>query len=302
LRKKIKQAKHFCYYIVAIIIGNLFLCIPRRIALVFGLFIGNLIFYFSQKERKKALNNLYIAFGSEKSNEKIQDICHKYFKNLGKGLIEFLQLPKLKPYNLNKLVDIEGKENLDNALKKGKGAIILTAHLGNWELTGASFPLLGYKTSTIVRPEKLNRIDQWVNKRREGTGLKCIGRGSSIKNALQCLKRNELLGILPDVDTKVDGVFVDFFGKPAYTPRGPVSIAIKTGCDILPAFMIRQKDDRHKLIIEKPIELKITGNIEEDIRYNTETFTKIIESYIREYPDQWIWTHNRWKTQERKPF
>jgi len=92
---------------------------------------------------------------------------------------------------------------------------------------------------------------------------------------------------------------VDFFGRPAFTPRGPVSIALKTGCDIIPTFMIRQKDNRHRMIVEKPIDLKITGDTEKDIRYNTETFTKIIESYIRKYPDQWIWVHNRWKTQEK---
>ena len=300
MKKFFKQAKHFFYYILAVIISGLFLYIPRKIALGFGVFIGDLIFYLSRKERAKAVKNLSIAFGSEKSTKEILNICRNCFRNLGKGLIEFLQLPRLNSYNLSKLVTFEGRENMDNTLKKGKGGIILTAHIGNWELVGASGPLCGYKSNTIVRPTKLQLIDDWVNKRREKTGLKCIGRGASIKSALQCIKRNELLGILADVDTKVDGVFVDFFGKPAYTPRGPVSIALKTGCALLPTFIIRQKDNTHRLIIEKPIELKITGDTEEDIRYNTEVYTKIIESYIRKYPEQWIWLHDRWKTKERE--
>lgn len=283
---------------MAIITSQIILLIPRRFALKLGIFIGDLAFLLLKKERKKAIKNLSFAFGEEKSQKEIFAICHNCFKNLGKSLIEFFQLPKLNSKNISKIVTIEGRQNIEETLRKGKGGIILTAHIGNWELVGATFPLNGYKSNTIVRPEKIPRLDSWVNQRRERTGLKCISRGASIKSALQCLKRNELLGILADVDTKVDGVFVDFFGHPAYTARGPVNIALKTGCDLLPTFIIRQKDDTHKMIVEKAIELKITGDTEEDIRYNTAVFTKIIESYIRKYPEQWIWVHDRWKTKQ----
>lgn len=293
-----KRVKHFFYYFFALVISQLILLLPRKIALGIGVFLGDLMFLFSRKEKAKAVRNLSFAFGTEKNTKDILDICRNCFINIGKGLMEFLQLPKLNSENLCKLVTFDGRDNVDETLKKGKGVIILTAHLGNWELFGASFPLCGYESNTIVRPVKLQKLDEWVNRRREGTGLKCIGRGASIKSALQCLKRNEVLGILADVDTKVDGVFVDFFGKPAYTPRGPVSIALKTGCDLIPAFIIRQKDNTHRLIVEKPIELQITGDTEEDVRYNTAVFTKIIESYVRKYPEQWIWIHDRWKTKD----
>ena len=298
--KRYKRVKHSFYYLLAVMISQFVLLLPRKFALNLGALLGDLMFFFSHKEKARAVRNLSIAFGTEKSPKDILDICRKCFRNLGKGLIEFLQLPKLTPENLSDLVTFDGRDNVDEILKKGKGVIIITAHLGNWELVGASFPLCGYKSNTIVRPMKLQQLDEWVNRRREGTGLKCIGRGASIKSALQCLKRNEILGILADVDTKVDGVFVDFFGRSAYTPRGPVSIVLKTGCDLLPAFIIRQKDNTHRLIVEKPIELKITGDIEEDVRYNTAVFTKIIESYVRKYPEQWIWIHDRWKTQKNK--
>lgn len=296
--KRYKHVKHFFYYFLALVISQLILLLPRKIALGIGVLLGDLMFFFSRKEKAKAVRNLSFAFGTEKNSKEILDICRKCFRNLGKGLMEFLQLPKLTPENLSKLVTFDGRDNMDETLKKGKGLIILTAHLGNWELFGASLPLYGYETNTIVRPVKLQKLDEWVNRRREGTGLKCIGRGASIKSALQCLKRNEVLGILADIDTKADGVFVDFFGKPAYTPRGPVSIALKTGCDLLPGVIIRQRDNTHRLIVEKPIELKITGDIEEDVRYNTAVFTKIIESYVRKYPEQWIWIHDRWKTRD----
>jgi len=148
----------------------------------------------------------------------------------------------------------------------------------------------------IVRPVRSPRLEMMVNRSRESMGIKCISRGTSIKEALKCLKRNEILGILSDIDTSVDGVFVDFFGRPAFTPRGPASIALRTGAALIPAFIIRQKDDAHKVVIEKALELEITGNQEEDVLINTARFTKIIESYIRKYPEQWIWIHKRWKT------
>jgi KDO2-lipid IV(A) lauroyltransferase len=131
---------------------------------------------------------------------------------------------------------------------------------------------------------------------REKAGYSGIDRDKSVRNALQCLKRNELLGILADVDTSIDGVFVDFFGRPAHTPYSPIAISLKTGAAILPTFIIRQPDDSHRAIVEAPLLLERSGNREQDLVFNTQKFTKIIESYIRRYPEQWIWMHDRWKT------
>jgi len=272
------------------------LLLPRKVALSLGVCLADLPFWFSRSERAKALENLSIAFGEEKTPGEILRICRYCFENLGKGLMEVLQFPRLTSENLNRLVAFEGKENIDSALKMGKGIIVITAHFGNWELLGASLALSGYKVSFIVRPVRSPRLEALVSQNRESMGIGCISRGASIKGALRCLKRNEILGILSDIDTKVDGVFVDFFGRPAFTPRGPVSIGLRTGAVLLPAFIIRQKDDTHRVVIEKPLELKITDDVEEDIRVNTARFTRIIESYIRKYPEQWIWTHRRWKT------
>ncbi len=254
------------------------------------------MFSLSHRERTRAIEHLSVAFGAEKSPDEISKLCRRCFENLGKGLMEVLQFPRLTSENLSKLVAFEGRQNLDNAFKKGKGVIILTAHFGNWELLAASLTLSGYKVNFIVRPVRSPRLEMMLNRNRESMGIGCIPRGTSIKNALKCLKRNEILGILSDIDTKVDGVFVDFFGRPAFTPRGPVSIALRTGAVLVPAFIIRQKDDTHKVVIEKALELKTTDDQESDILRNTARFTKVIESYIRKYPEQWIWIHQRWKT------
>ena len=209
--------------------------------------------------------------------------------------MEALKIPRLTSENRARLITFDGRQNIDDALKMGKGVIILTAHFGNWELLAAGLAFSGYDISYIVRPMRSRQLDNMLNGIRKGTGGHPVPR-SSLKGALRCLRRNGLLGILSDIDTKVDGVFVDFFGRPAFTPRGPVSLALRTGAALVPTLIIRQEDDTHIIVAEKALELEITGDIEEDIRVNTARFTKIIESYIRKYPEQWIWIHQRWKT------
>ncbi len=272
------------------------LLLPRKTALNLGVLLAGLLFLLSRREKARAFSNLSMAFGTEKSPRGILRICRLCFENLGKGLMEVLQFPRLNSENLGRLVSFEGKQNIDEALNKGKGVIVLTAHFGNWELLGASLALLGYDVAFIVRPVRSPRLEALVNENRESMGIECIYRGTSIKKALWCLRRNGVLGILSDIDTRVDGVFVDFFGRPAFTPRGPVSIALRTGSTLVPMFIIRQEDDTHRIVAERHLELKLTGDQEKDIKLNTARFTKIIESYIRKYPEQWIWVHQRWKT------
>jgi KDO2-lipid IV(A) lauroyltransferase len=275
------------------------LLLPRKIALVLGVYVADLLFLLFPNERAKAIKNLTIAFGEEKSHAEILKICRNCFRNLGKGMMEVLQFPRLNVKNLGNLVIFDGKQNLDHVLNLGKGIILVTAHFDNWELLAASLSLSGYGINAIVRPVRSPYLEKLVTRNRQNMGIRVIPRGASIKEALKCLKRNEILGILSDIDTKIDGVFVDFFGRPAYTPSGPVSIALKTGAVILPTFIIRQKDDSHKIIIEKPLELVNTGDSETDKIINTENYTKIIESYIRKYPEQWIWNHQRWRTKPK---
>jgi KDO2-lipid IV(A) lauroyltransferase len=210
--------------------------------------------------------------------------------------METLQIPRLTSENIGRLVTFSGRQNIDNALKRGKGVIILTAHFGNWEFLAAALILSGYDLSYITRPIRSRQLDVLLNQIRESVGGKPIPR-EALKGTLKCLRRNGLLGILSDIDTKVEGVFVDFFGRLAFTPRGPVSLALRTGAALVPTFIIRQKDDRHRVVAEEMLGLEITGDQEEDIRINTARFTKVIESYIRRYPEQWIWFHQRWKTQ-----
>ena len=142
-------------------------------------------------------------------------------------------------------------------------------------------------------------MNKFVHQHRGKAGYIALNRDRSVREALNCLDRNELLGILADIDTKTKGVFVQFFNRSAYTPYGPIAIALKTGTPILPMFIIRQADNKHRLVVKPPMILHETGDYQLDLVTNTQYFTEIIESYIRRYPEQWIWMHDRWKTQPK---
>jgi KDO2-lipid IV(A) lauroyltransferase len=249
----------------------------------------------SHREKDKACKHLAQSLGI--GQPMVGRLVRRSFQNIGKNLMEFMQLPRMSPETLHQLVTLEGREHIDKALAQGRGAIILTAHFGNWELLGASLLAHGYTIRGITRQLRSKRLEAIVSSYREKVGWQGIDRDRAVREVLRCLNRNELIAILADVDTHTRGIFVDFFGKPAYTPYSPVAFALKTGAAILPTFIVRQPDNSHRAIIEAPLPLQQSGEKEEDLLVNTQQFTKVIESYIRRYPEQWIWMHERWKTQ-----
>ena len=289
--------KDYCYAFTAKCIGQCVARLPRKLALSIGMYLATAVFWFSHRQKDRACKHLKQSFGIE--YPAAERLVRRSFRNTGKNLMEFMQLPRMSPETIHQLVTFEGREHIDRALDQGRGAIILTAHFGNWELLGASILANGYTIRGITRQLRSKRLDAIVSSYREKVGWQGIDRDRSIREVLRCLKRNELIAILADVDTRTQGIFVDFFGRPAYTPYSPVAFALKTGAAILPTFIIRQPDDSHRAIVEAPLLLQQGGEKEQDLLVNTQRFTKIIESYIRRYPEQWIWMHERWKTKPK---
>ena len=289
--------KDYCYAFTAKCIGQCVARLPRKLALSIGVYLATAIFGFSHRQKDRACKHLKQSLGIE--YPAAEQLVRRSFRNTGKNLMEFMQLPRMSPETIHQLVTFEGREHIDRALDQGRGAIILTAHFGNWELLGASILANGYTIRGITRQLRSKRLDAIVSSYREKVGWQGIDRDRSIREVLRCLKRNELIAILADVDTRTQGIFVDFFGRPAYTPYSPVAFALKTGAAILPTFIIRQPDDSHRAVVEAPLLLQQGGEKEQDLLVNTQRFTKIIESYIRRYPEQWIWMHERWKTKPK---
>ena len=291
-RKAIRSVLYYLLIIARFII-RLF---PLGLGLFIGGILGRLAYYIVRKERIKTLANLRLAFGKEKSEKEIRRIGREVFANLGKNLVELADFPKINKSNINTLVSENGLHKINKALGKKNGVIILASHFGNWELLAAYLTLKDYRGPVIARKIYYEKYDRLLNDLRASKNVEVIYRDESPKKILRVLKSGGMIGILADQDVdSVEGVFVDFFGELAYTPTAPVSLALATGAQILPCFLIRE-GNRRTFIVEDPIELEISGNKERDVAINTQKWSSVIESYLRKYPEQWVWMHRRWKT------
>ena len=291
---KIKTRRYYIYYL-ALVAGFFVAIIPLRVATFFATLAGRLAFVVAKRERETALKNLRMAF-PEKSEEWREQIARNVFINLCKNGIEFLNTYKLNKRNIGLWVDEEGFENVDNSIKKGKGTLLVTCHLGNWELIPFCFAFRGYASTIIVRKLYFHKYDNIIHKVRRSRGIKVMYRDESPRRILKVLKNNESIGMLADQDMdSLEGVFVDFFGHPAYTIVAPIAIALATGAQLLPCFMFRE-NGKHKYVIEEPMEIEKFKDKKETYRVNMQKWSKRLEDYIRRYPDQWVWIHKRWKT------
>jgi lauroyl/myristoyl acyltransferase/mitochondrial fission protein ELM1 len=276
--------------------GFIIRCIPRSASLYIGSFLGNLVYLFVKKRRQIALSNLKMALGKEKDDKELRQIALHSFQNMGKLLVEFLNIPKYDTEYLHKLIKIEGLEHFQKAMDTGKGVIGVSWHFGNWELIFQILSSLNYNSAAIVQPFKHHDLEVMVTSYRERHGGKIIKRKFATRETFKLLRKGFLVIFMSDQNAGEAGVFVDLFGMPASSPRGPVIFALRTGATILNMVDIRQEDDSHLLSISKPLELEITGELEEDVKVNTSKLMKMLEDVVRKYPEQWLWMHNRWKT------
>ncbi len=272
--------------------------IPERLIYGFAKNMAALGFIIAGKQRKIALESLTIAFGREKTKREIERIAKDCFIFLAKSGLELLFFMN-KPNLVKGQVEIVGKENLDSALAKGKGVILVSAHFGNFPLMLLRIKLEGYEVASIMRQMRDSRTEKIFLEKRKKFNIKTIynqPRSLCVETTLKSLRNNELVFIPIDQNFGTGGVFVDFFGKKAATPTGPVVFALRTKADIIPCFMVRQEDDTHKIIFEEPLNLEEGETFQETVIINIQKLTNIIESYIRKYPAEWGWMHRRWKS------
>lgn len=279
-----------CSLIIKVTPGPWIYAFARNIA-----FLG---YFFVRKKRKIALESLSIAFGQEKTQDQIAGIAKDCFACMAKAGVELIYLTD-RPRLLERRIQIIGKENLDAVLAKGKGVILISAHFGNFPIMLARLGQEGYKVSTIMRQMRDSRIEKLFTAKRARFNIKMIysqPRQVCIEATIRALRNNELVFILLDQNFGTGGVFVDFFGKKAATAVGPLILARRTKAAIIPCFIVRQKDDTHKIIIEPSFNLEEKSNYQDSLILNIQGLTNIIESYIRRYPEQWGWIHRRWKS------
>jgi KDO2-lipid IV(A) lauroyltransferase len=278
-----------------------FLVLPRKLAFRLGEWVGTAMFWLMPRRRAIGFRNLDIAFGNELSVEEKTRILRLTFKNLGKSLAEILQFSKMSREYIRQKHTIIGQEHYLAAREQGKGVIFLTAHIGNWEMALHIQSAAGYPLNIVVRPLDNPYLDRLMTKRREMFGSTVLARRNGLKYILAALRKQETVGILMDQNTlRSRGIFVDFFGKPACTIPVIALLALRYHVPVIPGFLVRTGFDTHTLYFHEEVEIIRTGDTQNDIKANTARFNAIIEEFIRKYPDQWFWIHNRWKSQPDK--
>jgi KDO2-lipid IV(A) lauroyltransferase len=291
-----KRVSHKIEYSAVSTIAALARALPLKVGLAYGAFLGWLTYDVLRVRRRVTLDNLRNALGDQTTEQERVAIGRRTYMNFGRFMIEYSRFPLLSKDNIRSFVEFRGLEHLDRALERGKGAIILSPHFGNWELLGISFQLIGYTMNFLVGEQHNKAVDNLMNDLRRSSGVTIIPKGYAIRGVIQALRRNELLGLLADQDARGRGCFVEFFGRPASTPRGPASFALKTGALIIPSFIIRKTGGRHVLVLEEPIEALPTDDREADVHKYTQAHVSVLERYVRMYPDHWFWPHRRWKS------
>jgi KDO2-lipid IV(A) lauroyltransferase len=298
-RKKIRKSiPRFAAWLGLILCSLIVRLIPFSLLYSFAKNMAGLGFIIARKQRKIALDSLGIAFGNEKTEEERRKIAKDCFIFMAKSAVELIFL-RDKPELMKKHVSLEGKRYLDEALSKSRGVILVSAHFGNFPLLLCKLTFEGYAVGAIRRQMRDSRTEKFFNDLQGNFKVKTIysqPRQVCVENTLKALRNNEIVFIPIDQNFGTGGVFVNFFGKKAATATGPVVLALRTKAMILPCFIVRQKDDTHKIIFEPPIDLE-KDRLRKGIIVDTiQRLTDIIEVYIRKYPAEWGWIHRRWKS------
>jgi KDO2-lipid IV(A) lauroyltransferase len=265
--------------------------LPHRWALAFGAGLGSLVRLCSRKRVDKAEARCVRALGVGVSTAR--EIVTQSYRNLGRSLVEFYRLP-LTASHIGDYVTIHGEDHLRQALERGKGVILMTAHFGSWEVAAAMLARGGFPMNAIGAEQRDERITAKIESLRAQAGVKPIGKGFDLKAALACLRRGEILGVLLDQDARDKGMVVPFLGLPASTPYGPVKLAHKLGAAVVPIFTVRRPDGfTHDLHLLPPLEGK-SGPFGADLEADLAQCNEILSRWIRDYPDHWLWLYPRW--------
>jgi len=262
-------------------------------------FIADTHFLISTRDRRAIINNLKTVF-CDKTDRENTAIARQVFRNFAKYLVDFFRFSRIDQRFIRDRVKIVGIENMKSALAKGKGVILLSAHIGNWELGGIMVAKIGFPVSAVVMSHQNKKVNDFFTRQRAVGPLKPIFIGPSLRKCFTVLKKKEALALLGDRDFSTSGMKVKFFNKEPYLPHGPASISQATGSAIVPCFMIRMPDDSFTLSFGKPLYPQSKKRDPDSIRNVIESYIASIEEYIKKYPSQWYMFREVWNNCDRK--
>jgi len=297
--------KKIGYQLLGIILRGLFYLaehVPSSIIYAISKYSSSLFMRFSSRYQRKITRNLKIAFGDSCDSNKVAAITSTLAQNLGLNFAEMLISATDKKKELLDSIQIHGLEHLDRALTAGKGVIAFSAHIGNFTLIGPKMSASGYAFNMLVKDPRYTGVAEAFHILQQGQGGKYIyvePWERALRQILACLRKNEVVCMLADEKKTKSDIFVDFFGYPAPTAPGPAVLSLRTGAPLLPVFIIHGDDGQHHIYIEPLLELALNNERTRDIHTIVSSYTRIIEDFIKRYPDQWFWINDRWNKKVR---
>lgn len=276
------------------------LALPIRVSYALAGILSDIFYYISRRDRRAVINNLRTVLGPSADDKVITATARGVFRNFAKYLIDFFRSQKIDDDYLKRNVKIEGSGNIDDALAMGKGVIMLSGHIGNWELGAYVTSMIGYPINAVVLTHNNKRINDFFTSQRLMGNVKPIELGASLKSCYRALRNNELLALLGDRDFTKSGLIIDFFGKKTMIPKGPATFSYRLGSPIVPVFLVREPDDTFRYFTEKPIICPSGLDEETAVRDLTAKCSDAIESCIRKYPAQWFVFRNMWNIDDKE--
>ncbi|MGH8016568.1 MAG: lysophospholipid acyltransferase family protein, partial [Candidatus Zixiibacteriota bacterium] len=289
----VARLKHYLEYAAASSIAAIARTLRPEAADRLGAFLGTVAFNLIKSRRQVSNDNIRGTIGQNLTDVEIEEITKSVFQNIGRTLTEIVRFQNLGQSGVLKI--LHGDPALIKKIYgEGKGGIILTAHYGNWELLGGWPAALGYPIDFLVGTQHNQLVDELLNSCRRKLGAGIIPLENSLRGIFKALKSNHFVGIAGDQHAAA-GIKLKFLGKYALHARGPALFSIRTGAPILPMMLRRENFNRHVAYSAEPIYPNQSADEESEITRITETSVRFFEDFIRKYPDQWAWTHRRWK-------
>lgn len=291
--------KNFLEYLLLFALRISILILPFRAVQVFGRLFGSFIFYCIPIRKELVLSNLRHAF-PEKSEEDVRKIALKNYQNIFGTFFETFWIQRMSQEHIRRLVRVPDTAAIADLLNRGKGLIMLSGHISNWELIALAVGLIGNHPLQIVIKKQHNPfVDRLMNGLRTKFNNTVVDMDYAPREILKRLRDHGVVAMLADQSGPEEGLFIDYFGRPTSTHVGPAVFALRTGAPVLMTYAIRNRDGTFDVTFEEVATNDLTGSDDDKIRTITERHVKMLEQFVRKYPDQWLWMHKRWKHTEK---
>lgn len=272
--------------------------LPLKTSYRIASFAADICCMASFADRRNVIKNMETISGGCADKRALRRMARELYRNFAKYLVDFFRSSKIDKEYVGRFVKVDGTKNIDAALAKGKGVILLSAHIGNWELGGSVVSIVGYPISAVVLSHKNKKINEFFQRRRLAGGLTPIEMGASLKACYRLLTSNNILALLGDRDFSRNGMMLDFFGKKTSFPKGPSVFSYRLGAPIVPTLLVRQPDDTFTMTFEEPIYADSAKNESDAVLDLGRKCASKIESYVRKYPTQWYVFKDMWSKDE----